>query len=385
MCIKSPSLVQFERLCPSLKLWPAPGPKVLDLLQGVLITDLVMIFSRGSGGRPTASCFCRTKMSVAAFAKSSTFFFNMPESFKDKITVSIFLSYKTAENCLSSSWNLSAETFLTASADLRNSPTPNNSNFFVLTNNFPVLLHGKWGPFEWILCHLCSQEDRLNCECDFFLGGGKRLLRCSAVHRCDLPAVCLTSHHCLSCPAFSYSSIKRSRTVVPLRPSIHVSKSGPLNWEKKQNYCFAFWFGYNAICMILVSLWQWKIVYTSLQKLSSALIFFAHSRRKHCNHSSVTARACSTSYSGTPTTSPLLPPPTQPSILMFPSVRSSARRPHSKCFVCIFERQNGVNAECVVTRRGHLVTREKCTNLFIFGPTNWPADKMKARRGVGEK
>ena len=40
---------------------------------------LVMIFSLGSGGNPTANCFCRTKISVAALAKSSTFFFNIPE------------------------------------------------------------------------------------------------------------------------------------------------------------------------------------------------------------------------------------------------------------------------------------------------------------------
>ena len=34
---------------------------------------LVIIFSRGSGGKPTASCFCRTRMSVWAFARSSTY------------------------------------------------------------------------------------------------------------------------------------------------------------------------------------------------------------------------------------------------------------------------------------------------------------------------
>ena len=40
--------------------------------------NLVMIFSRGSGGSPTASCFWRTIMSVAAFARSSTFLRSMP-------------------------------------------------------------------------------------------------------------------------------------------------------------------------------------------------------------------------------------------------------------------------------------------------------------------
>ena len=37
-----------------------------------------MIFSRGSGGSPTASCFCRTMMSVAAFDKPSATFPSNP-------------------------------------------------------------------------------------------------------------------------------------------------------------------------------------------------------------------------------------------------------------------------------------------------------------------